>query len=895
MNRRALIPCTKHVLANGLQVLLHEDHSEPVVAVYVYYHVGSSREEPGRSGFAHLFEHMLFQGSAHVPDNDHFRRIQEAGGTLNGTTSQDRTNYFEVLPAKELELALWLESDRMGFLLPAMTQAKLDNQRDVVMNERRQSYENRPYGLVHETLLGALFPSGHPYSWPTIGSMKDIAAATLADIERFFRRWYGPNNATLVLGGDFEPAAALALVERWFGSLARGPAVEKPAPAPAQLAATRRLVLEDRVQQPQLTLAWPTVELGHPDEAALDLLADYLSASRSSVLDRALELEEELVTTVSIAHHVQERAGMLLLNLRPHEGVTLGRIEARVEELLAEVARAGVDGARLARLMRRREGELFRSLETVAARTSRLGYDNVFFRDPAALERELERRRAVRPADVEAVLARHVLARPRVVLSTVPRQKSALAAADRALEQREARSEPARATAPSSGPAAAFRSPAITEFRLPNGLSVLANVHERLPMTRLSLALPAGRVHDPRARRGLVRLAADLLEDGTRALASAEFVDELDGLGAQFSVAAGEEDLMLRLSVLDECLPRALELFLDVLRAPRFAAADFERRRRARLLELDTRADRIQELAEDALAALVFGREHPRGAPALGERAALEALTLAELGDFWQRHAVPGGARLCVVGGHTEERLRELLAPLVARWPAGAAPPRPADPPLVARAGPELVFVDKPGAAQSELRLAHASVPSTHPDYYPLQALNALLGGQFSSRLNLNLREDKGYTYGVRSTFEGGRTSGQFSVACAVEAKVTAAALREAWNEVEGLRAGVREEEVEFVRSSLSRALGRGLESSAARLAWLENLARHGFPADLIERRLAWLATMTRAELERLVREHLRPSELVLLVVGDRNVAAEGLAELGFGAPAGLELVDASR
>ena len=289
--RAGLIPYQKHVLDNGLEVLLHEDPSEPVVAVYVYYHVGSSREERGRSGFAHLFEHMLFQGSAHVPDNDHFRRIQEVGGALNGTTNQDRTNYFETLPAEELELALWLESDRMGFLLPAMTQDKLDNQRDVVMNERRQSYENRPYGLVHEALLTALYPEGHPYSWPTIGSMADIAAATLEDVARFFRRWYGPNNATLAIGGAFSSAAALRLVERYFGNLPSAPPVERPRPEPAQLLETRRVVLEDRVQLPQLTLCWPTVPAGHPDEIALDLLGDYLSANKSSVLDRALMVE----------------------------------------------------------------------------------------------------------------------------------------------------------------------------------------------------------------------------------------------------------------------------------------------------------------------------------------------------------------------------------------------------------------------------------------------------------------------------------------------------------------------------------------------------------------------------------------------------------------------------
>jgi zinc protease len=862
------------VLANGLEVILHEDHAEPVVAVYVYYHVGSSREEAGRSGFAHLFEHMLFQGSAHVPDNDHFRRIQEAGGSLNGTTNQDRTNYFEVLPAKDLELALWLESDRMGFLLPAMTQAKLDNQRDVVMNERRQSYENKPYGLVHETLLGALYPAGHPYSWPTIGSMQDIAAATLADIERFFRRWYGPNNATLAIGGDFEPARARELVERWFGSLPSGPTVEKPAPTPARLGETRRLVHEDRVQQPQLSLAWPTVELGHPDEPALDLLADYLSANRSSVLDRVLELEEELVTVISVAHHVQERAGAFFLHLRPHAGVALGTLEARLTELLDEVVRQGVDAGRLARLQRRREGELFRSLETVAARTSRLGYDNCFFRDPAALEREVARRRAVTAEEVRDVLARYLVDRPRVVLSTVPRGRPELAAGERSPERRALPVEPPRASAPASAPTAAFRSPAVLDFRLENGLAVRANVHARLPMTRLSLALPAGRVTDPRARRGLARLVGELLEEGTEALPGARFVDELDGLGAQFSVAVGEEDLVLRLSVLDECLPRALALFLDVVLAPGFTAEDFERRRRARLVELDTRADRIQELAEDALSELVFGREHPRGAPGLGERAALEALDFAELRAAWTQRALPDGARLCVVGGHSEERLRELCAPFEEHWKAGTAPARAPEPPLPVRTRPELVLVDKPGAPQSELRLAHRGVASTHPDFYPLQALNALLGGQFSSRLNLNLREDKGYTYGVRSAFEGGRTSGLFSVACAVEAKVTGAALREAVRELEGLAAGVREEELEFVKSSLTRTLARGLESSTARLAWLENQARHGFPPDLIEQRLAWLARMTRADLDRLAHEHVRPQELVHLVVGDRAALA---------------------
>jgi zinc protease len=884
-NRRALIPCTKHVLANGLEVLLHEDHSEPVVAVYVYYHVGSSREEPGRSGFAHLFEHMLFQGSQNVPDNGHFRLIQEAGGALNGTTNQDRTNYFETLPAEELELALWLESDRMGFLLPAMTQAKLDNQRDVVMNERRQSYENRPYGLVHETLLGALYPAGHPYSWPTIGSMADIQAATLDDVARFFRRWYGPNNATLALGGDFEPAHALALVERWFGALPPGPPVARPAAEPARLACTQRVVLEDRVQQPQLTLCWPTVPDGHPDEAALECLADVLSANKSSVLDRALMIDQELASLVTIAHAAQERAGALLVSLRPHPGVTLGQLEERVEQLLTELARDGIEPGRLERLKRRREGELYRSLETVAARTSRLGHDNLFHGDPGRLALELERRRAVQAADVEAVLRRHVLGRPRVVLSTVPRGQPQLAASApaRAAEAAPAHPDaltPDRTRVPASGGVRAFRSPPIWSARLANGVALLGSPFDKVPLTRLSLALPAGRAYELPAQRGLARLTAEMLEEGTRALSGTEFLDELDGLGAHLSISAGDEDLVLRLSVLDDCLPRALELLCELVLAPRLDPADFARVQRARLVEIRTRGDRIQELAEEGFARLLFGAEHPRGAPPQGSEQSVAGLTVDDVRAFWSARARPEQARLCVVGACDAARVAELFRALEERWRAGrpAAPRQPAPRPS---ASCGLFLIDKPGAAQSELRLGHLGVASTDPDFYPLQALNHVLGGAFSSRLNLNLREDKGYTYGVRSAFEGGVTPGMFEVACAVASAVTAPALGEALAELRGIRTGVRAAELEFTRRSLSRALTRSLESTQARLMLLESIARHGFPLDVLERRLAWLAELGTPELDALAQRHVRPEELALLVVGERESVLAPLTALG--------------
>ena len=306
------IPYQKFVLDNGLEVVVHEDHSDPVVAVYVYYHVGSGREVLGRSGFAHLFEHMLFQGSEHVGDDKHMEYVSEAGGTLNGSTNTDRTNYFETLPSNQLELALWLEADRMGFLLPAMTQKKLDNQRDVVKNERRQNYENRPYGMSEVAIAAALYPSDHPYNWPTIGSMEDLSAASLDDVKGFFTRWYGPNNATLAIGGDVETQAVLALVKQYFGPIPRGPEVERPAPRPTSLAETKRFVMEDKVKLPELNVDDLADRRHADDTAALDMLASILSSNKASVLDKALTIDEQLASQVSARHSAAQARGRVL-------------------------------------------------------------------------------------------------------------------------------------------------------------------------------------------------------------------------------------------------------------------------------------------------------------------------------------------------------------------------------------------------------------------------------------------------------------------------------------------------------------------------------------------------------------------------------------------------------
>ncbi|MFN0206197.1 MAG: M16 family metallopeptidase, partial [Planctomycetota bacterium] len=372
----------KITLENGLDVIVHEDHSDPVVSVYVSYHVGSGREEPGRSGFAHLFEHMLFQGSQNVGDDQHFKLISEAGGTLNGTTNLDRTLYFETVPANQLELALWLEADRMGFVLPAVTLKKLDNQRDVVKNERRQNYENRPYAQSGVALVAALYPPDHPYSWVTIGSQEDLTAASLDDVHNFFRRWYGPNNATLAIGGDVKAEEVFVLVKKYFGTIPRGPEVTKPTPRPAPLEQTKRIVTEDKVQLPQIVLAWPAVEQSHADDAALTLLASILADGKTSILEKSFRIDEQVARNVSANNESAEVAGHFTIRVTAAPKVSLDDVELRVDNILKGIVANGVNADQLKRIKTRIESRNVRRLETVANKTSSLCVENMFTGNP---------------------------------------------------------------------------------------------------------------------------------------------------------------------------------------------------------------------------------------------------------------------------------------------------------------------------------------------------------------------------------------------------------------------------------------------------------------------------------------------------------------------------------
>lgn len=889
------VPFFKTTLDNGLQVVIHEDHSDPVVAVYVIYHVGSGREEVGRSGFAHLFEHMLFQGSEHVGDDQHFKHVSEAGGSLNGTTNRDRTLYYETLPANQLELALWLEADRMGFLLPAMTQAKLDNQRDVVRNERRQNYENTPYAQGGGVLAAAMFPPGHPYSWLTIGSHADLEAASLEDVQAFFRRWYGPNNATLAIGGDVDREQALAWVNKYFGPIPRGPAIEAPRPQPARLAAETRLVLEDKVQLPQIELAWTGTTHYSADDAALDMLAQVLSASKSSVLDRALTVERQIANSVSASNSSGEIAGTFEITVRAAPGVDLDTLEHEVRRLLAGLAEHGIDAEHLTRLKSAYESSFVRRLETVAAKTGALAEYNTFLGDPGGFQRELDARLAVTPEEIRSVLRRYVVGQPSAVLSIVPQGRRELAATGRTPAQIAAETSFDRAAVPGAGPRPSFASPSLWTADLGKGLRLIGTPLSELPLTSLTVTLPAGRLAERAEQLGLSSLTAQMMDEGTRKLSTLEIADALEGLGASVRIASDDHELSLSLTVLDKHLEQALDLAADVLLEPRFDPADFERLKQRRLSAIDTRGDNIRGVAATVWDRLMYGPDSVLGQPAAGTRATVEELTVEDVRAFHARAVAAGGARISVVSSRDEAGVRAALAGLAARWPAGG---RPVEASVAfgafgddaTRPGVRLFLVDRPGAAQSELRIGHMSVSSHDADHWPLTVLNYVLGGAFSSRVNMNLREDKGYTYGARTAFPGGLHPTPFTASAGVKSDVTAASVTEFMKELRAIGDGVTPEELAFAKNALTQQQLPRYESSRARLGWVETIGQYGWPADFVERRLAELEGLSAERLRELAREHLHPEAMTILVVGDKSVVLEGLEGLGLGPVTELDI-----
>ena len=877
------IACDKVTMPNGLQVILHQDNSLPLAAVNVWYHVGSKDEEPGRTGFAHLFEHVMFEGSKHH-NHSYFEPLQKVGANLNGSTNADRTNYWEDVPSNYLELALWLEADRMGFLLDALDQQRFDIQREVVKNERRQSYENRPYGMAQWHIQKALFPLPHPYHWMTIGSQEDLDAASLEDIKDFFQRFYAPSNASLAIAGDIDPERTLALVNRYFGDLPPGPPTPRIGRFDSALAGRVELEMRDKVSLPRLYMAWPARPEGDPEEAPLEMLRAVLADGQSSRLYRALVYEQQVAQSVSVRHYSAEIAGQFVVEATAAAGRSLGEVAAALESEIARVRQEPPTEAELARARNRLESSHYRQLSRIGGfggRADSLNYYNTFYGDPERLNTALDPYLAVQPEQVLQA-AQKTLNGSQVQMRVLP-EESRAAAVNGVSFDRTAR--PAPAVEPSFAP------PLPVHRQLPNGLQVTVVEKPGLPIVAFALLLPAGAIADPPAQPGLSFFTAQMLSEGTTTRSSQDIANAFEFIGARLSIETRRETSILSAETLTRHWPQALALLADVVQNPTFPEHELERVRREHLTDLRRGQDDPTFIAEQLMPGLIFGRASRYGHPSIGTAASVAAFTREQLAEHFRRHCGPAAAHLLVVGDVSVDGAVEQAAAALGGWDNPLSPEVSAAVVEAVAAGEggkiedsaAIYLVDKPGAAQSVIRAGQTAPPRRHPDFTSLGLLNYAFGGQFSARLNLNLRQDKGYSYGFHSGISWFREQSLLVAGGSVQTAVTKEAVAETLQEFRDIQGGrpASAEEVAAAKAGLLLGYPAGFERPGQILGQLIQLILHQLPDDYFRNTPARVSAVTLEQVRRAGAEWVRPEGLRTLVVGDRAAVEPGLRELG--------------
>jgi zinc protease len=893
-----VIPYEKYVLANGLTLIIHEDHSDPLVHVDVTYHVGSAREEIGKSGFAHFFEHMMFQGSDNVGDEQHFKIVTESGGTLNGTTNRDRTNYFETLPSNQLEVALWLEADRMGFLLDAVTQQKFEVQRATVKNERGQNYDNRPYGLSREVLGKNMYPYGHPYSWLTIGYIEDLNRVDVNDLKRFFLRWYGPNNATVTVGGDVTPKEVIALVEKYFGSIPRGPEVSNMQPMPAVLSADRYVSYTDNYARlPMYMKAWPSVPTYHVDEVALDALAEMLGQGKSSLFYQNFDKKRKALQS-SVFHPTSELAGEFSVQIIPGQGVTLREIDSLVAVSLKEFAATTISDEKIARFKADWESDRINSLQSVTGKVSQLAGYQTFTGNPNMLAEEFKKVQALTAADVRRVFETYILNKPGVIVSVLPKAGNvqpaqpdnysvdtsgytAPADAYAGLTYVKPKDNFDRSKKPASGPNPVIKVPPYWTAKLKNGIKVIGAANNEVPTVTVVVDFPGGQRLEPVAKAGLASLTGVMMNESTQNYSAEAFEDALKALGSSVSISADADGFSLRVFSLTKNLGATMKLAEERLLKPKFDSLDFVRNQQNTIKGLQNRLTQPAAVASDVYSKLLYGKDDIRAYPVGGTEGTVGAITLADVKAFYAG-AISSNARVTVVGDVDQKTAVDALAFLNGVSVKGAKVPK-----FTVPAAPEktkLYFVDIPKAAQSEIRIGYIALPfDATGAYYEAGLINYILGGSFNSRINLNLREDKGWTYGARSGFSGSDLAGPFTASAGVKQAATDSSVYEFINEIKLFREkGITAEELAFLKSSIGQRDARAYETGFQKAAFLSQIGRYNLPKNFLDKQTAMLNKLTADRIKALAQLHLKPDNAFIVVVGDKASVMPSLSRLGY-------------
>ncbi|MEL6922577.1 MAG: pitrilysin family protein [Bacteroidota bacterium] len=899
----------KYTLDNGLDVILHQDHSDPIISVAIMFHVGSNREKKGRTGFAHFFEHMLFQNSENVGKGNFFKKIEEMGGTLNGGTWNDGTVYYEVVPKDALERVLWMESDRMGFMINTVTGPVLENEKQVVKNEKRQRVDNQPYGHTGYVIDKALYPEDHPYNWQVIGSLEDLQNATIDDVKEFYEKWYGPNNATLVLAGDFETQEAKAMIEKYFGEFKSRGDVTPIQPRPAVVNETVKLMHEDNFAElAELRMVWPSVEDGHPDSYALSYLGQILANGKRAPMYKEIVEDKKLASDqqTNAYNGTREIAGTFTVRVRANKDVDLDAVQAAVMTSFENFEKNGIDDRDMERIKNAQETDFYNGIAGILFKSFQLAQYNEFRGNPGELSEEIKKILAVSKEDVMNVYNKYIKGKPHIVTSFVPRGKTELAvegsvpadiveepivqgAENAPLEEKDLAFEKTpsaidRSVEPALGKAPTMSTPNIWTAKMSNGLDVIGIENSELPLVEFSVRLKGGMLLDDPQKVGVANLMTDIMQEGTKNKTPEQLEDAIGQLGASINMYTASEFIEISGNCLARNFDKTFALFQEVLLEPRFDEKEFERLKQSTITSIQQRSANPNAVASVVFNKMIYGDDNILSNNTSGTVETVQSITIDDLKNYYAKNFSPSISSFHVVGAISQEEVMKAMKQLEANWEnrTVAIPDYAATMEVDA---PGIYFVDVPGSKQSVIRVGKPAMKGSDDEFYAATVVNHRLGGSFNSDLNQTLREEKGYTYGARSFIPRRMNTSYFAASSGVRSNVTKESVEIFKDIISNYADSFDAEDLEATKNVLIKQNARAFETLNQKMGILQNISTYNLPKDYISQQESVVSNMTIDRAKELIKKHMDPAKLRYIVVGDAETQFDRLKEVGLGTP----------
>ena len=896
-------------LENGLKVILHQDKSDPVVAVALTAHVGSAREKEGRTGFAHLFEHLLFLESENLGKGGLDKLSARIGGSgANGSTSRDRTNYFQTVPNDALEKMIWAEADKLGFFINTVTEPVLAKEKQVVKNEKRQRTDNRPYGHTMYVIDRNLYPEGHPYNWQVIGSLEDLQNATLQDVKDFYNKWYVPNNVILTISGDFDKNQVKEWVHKYFDEIERGPEISELEKQLVTLSETKKLYHEDNFAKlPELTLTWPSVYSYHEDSFALDILANYLAEGKNAPLYKELVEDKKLTGDVSMYNYTSELAGQLMLQVRAYDGKDLDSVKLAIEETFAEFEKNGIPQKDLKRIKAGLETSFYNSISSVLGKGFQLAQYEIFAKDPNFINKEVNKMLAVTADDVMRVFEKYIKDKNYVATSFVPQGQSELAlessekaevVEEKIVEGAEEDFDPNQQASYEKTPSSFDRSveppyhgkpelniPEIWDANMPSGMKIMGITNKEVPVVQFSLEIKGGQLLEKSSNAGVSNMLASLMTKGTAKKTPAELEEAIELLGASIYVNASEEKITLSGNTLAKNFSETMKLVQEILLEPRWDEEEFELIKQQTLSRLQEQKGDPNSIAENEFKKLIYGENSILSYNELGTPETVKNLNISDLKDYYEENFSPMVSTFMAVGFVEKQEVLDAVKAISASWP-----PKnvnfPEVPEFELPNKSKVYFYDVPGAKQSVLAFGAPGLSAKNEDFYPAEVMNYRLGGgSFASRLTQELREGKGYTYGIRSGFQDRSYIGPFMISSGVRTNITYEAAELVRDIVKDYAATFNQEDLEVTKSYMIKSNARRFETLGAKLNMLREISDYGYDYDFIKNREEKVENLSVLDIQDLARKYVDPERMYYLIVGDAETQLDKLEELGYGKP----------